>query len=448
MMDGPAPRLCTLTKEYPGQEYGYNLHAEKGKGQFVGVVDHGSIAEKSGLRTGDRILAVNGHSIIEENHTKVVTRIKSNPNECSLLVLDATAVEWYATRGLPLPTQPRSTTTHHDGMKPRPRLCELQKSSPNDEFGFNLHAEKGRGHFIGTVDPGGIGDRAGLQTGQRIVGVNGELIYPSTQHKDVVTLIKRSPVHTQLLVASEDVDSWYKENREEYSFSYVEDFPAHRSHAPSTVIPPHETITEAEAETVARRMTQEVIASVYEEHPLPLPEAPSVRHDTIDSSRPSIGVVPEPLGDDILDAVFAAIPITTQATVTSTAVDTVPQHAVHVEPVEQHQHVVEEVTYNPPVITPPQTSPLSQNSSGYGHSDSSHNGAYTPYNPAPPTNGHHHQYNDGPPAIGKGALADPFNDIFNLNAKEARERLRNNRRNQRSAVDMSLEEKHRLIMNM
>jgi predicted metalloprotease with PDZ domain len=52
-----------------------------------------------------------------------------------------------------------------------------------EEFGFNLHNERGKGHFVGAVDNGGIADRAGLETGQRIVGVNGNLIYPQSPHK-------------------------------------------------------------------------------------------------------------------------------------------------------------------------------------------------------------------------------------------------------------------------
>jgi C-terminal processing protease CtpA/Prc len=52
-----------------------------------------------------------------------------------------------------------------------------------EEFGFNLHNERGKGHFVGAVDNAGIADRAGLETGQRIVGVNGNLIYPQSPHK-------------------------------------------------------------------------------------------------------------------------------------------------------------------------------------------------------------------------------------------------------------------------
>jgi predicted metalloprotease with PDZ domain len=68
-------------------------------------------------------------------------------------------------------------------LRPLPLLVLLVKKTPGEEFGFNLHAEKGRGHFIGSIDKGGIGDRAGLVTGQRIVGVNGEFVHPSTPHK-------------------------------------------------------------------------------------------------------------------------------------------------------------------------------------------------------------------------------------------------------------------------
>uniref|UniRef100_A0A1I7X734 PDZ domain-containing protein n=1 Tax=Heterorhabditis bacteriophora TaxID=37862 RepID=A0A1I7X734_HETBA len=70
--DAPSPRLCVIEKTSVNQEYGYNLHAEKGRGQFVGMVDKNSPAELGGLRMGDRIFAVNGHSIVGESHKKVL----------------------------------------------------------------------------------------------------------------------------------------------------------------------------------------------------------------------------------------------------------------------------------------------------------------------------------------------------------------------------------------
>uniref|UniRef100_A0A0M3HIV4 DUF2185 domain-containing protein n=1 Tax=Ascaris lumbricoides TaxID=6252 RepID=A0A0M3HIV4_ASCLU len=62
--------------------------------------------------------------------------------------------------------------------------------------------------------------------GQRIVGVNGKLIFPATSHKEVVGLIKMNPLQTDLLVASEEVDRWYAENNEEFSFDYADRYNA------------------------------------------------------------------------------------------------------------------------------------------------------------------------------------------------------------------------------
>ena len=69
--------------------YGFNLHAEKNKpGQFIGKIDPGSPAEAAGLREGDRIVEVNGVNVNQENHKQVVTRIKAEPGQTRLLVVD------------------------------------------------------------------------------------------------------------------------------------------------------------------------------------------------------------------------------------------------------------------------------------------------------------------------------------------------------------------------
>uniref|UniRef100_A0A0K0F2N6 GH04176p (inferred by orthology to a D. melanogaster protein) n=1 Tax=Strongyloides venezuelensis TaxID=75913 RepID=A0A0K0F2N6_STRVS len=372
----PCPRLCVIIKKSIDQEYGFNLHAEKVRGQFIGAIDTDSPADIAGLRSGDRIFAVNGALIQGESHKQVVQRIKENPLKCELLVISEEGAEWYMknkiqiTPSLPnvirvcrewedsmRPNNYRSKRlsnfflTQNDNMflnnssftfkndddnnnrdlsmgffyslknemmknskrlrnfsspqlqkitrnvkcqslaadslslssflslspriesksnmvtlkanshtslvkqsqkspklsenivseeenqknfgsnnnilqqpmstlqtAPRPRLCYLKKNDPGEEFGFNVHLEKGKGHYIGVVDYNGIAYHAGLETGQRIVGINGQVIHPTTPHKEVVTLIKRTPLETSLLVASEDVDKWYTDNNIEYSF--------------------------------------------------------------------------------------------------------------------------------------------------------------------------------------------------------------------------------------
>ena len=99
--DAPRIRSCTLKKWADFQGYGFNLHAEKGKsGHFIGVVDDNSPAETAGVREGDKIIAVNGDSILDASHQQVVSKIKSDPGSVRLLVLDPEAEEYYRTRDI------------------------------------------------------------------------------------------------------------------------------------------------------------------------------------------------------------------------------------------------------------------------------------------------------------------------------------------------------------
>lgn len=85
------PRLCLMTKADSG--YGFHLHGEKGKsGQFIRKVESGSPAEASGLRAGDRVVAVNGVNVEKETHHqvrvvgKVLTSTSLTKSECNLFV--------------------------------------------------------------------------------------------------------------------------------------------------------------------------------------------------------------------------------------------------------------------------------------------------------------------------------------------------------------------------
>ncbi|VDM77796.1 unnamed protein product [Strongylus vulgaris] len=73
--DAPSPRLCLVEKLSPEQEYGYNLHAEKGRGQYVGMVD------------------------------KVVERIKENALRCEMLVISEEGARWYQEHGIEINLQ-------------------------------------------------------------------------------------------------------------------------------------------------------------------------------------------------------------------------------------------------------------------------------------------------------------------------------------------------------
>ncbi|XP_015240891.1 PREDICTED: Na(+)/H(+) exchange regulatory cofactor NHE-RF1-like [Cyprinodon variegatus] len=92
--DGPRPRLCHMRKGSSG--YGFNLHSEKNKpGQYIRAVDDDSPAQRAGLRPQDKILEVNGKSVVGLHHSEVVAAIKAGGNETRLLVVDAEAEEFF-----------------------------------------------------------------------------------------------------------------------------------------------------------------------------------------------------------------------------------------------------------------------------------------------------------------------------------------------------------------
>lgn len=97
--DAPFPRLCHIKKWSGCDGYGFNLHGVTGEpGHFIGSVDPGSPAEATGLKAGDRLIEVNGKNIQKDDHLQVIDRIKSNPKETCLLVVDQCTYLYYQRR--------------------------------------------------------------------------------------------------------------------------------------------------------------------------------------------------------------------------------------------------------------------------------------------------------------------------------------------------------------
>uniref|UniRef100_A0A3B5MJV1 PDZ domain-containing protein n=1 Tax=Xiphophorus couchianus TaxID=32473 RepID=A0A3B5MJV1_9TELE len=223
------PRLCIMAKGDSG--YGFHLHGEKGKnGQYIRKVEPGSPAEASGMRAGDRVVAVNGVNVERETHHQVVQRIKEVENETRLLVVDQetyeslrslhlTATEEMAvlgTEALPAASSPPvphmlHTHTHCSGVDPSelaPRLCHLTRSAGG--YGFNLHSDRSRpGQYIRSLDPGSPAERAGLRPQDRLVEVNGVNI-EGMRHTEVVAFIKKGGNETWLLVVDPETDGDFK----------------------------------------------------------------------------------------------------------------------------------------------------------------------------------------------------------------------------------------------
>uniref|UniRef100_A0A915D2Z8 PDZ domain-containing protein n=1 Tax=Ditylenchus dipsaci TaxID=166011 RepID=A0A915D2Z8_9BILA len=593
-----SPRLCVVKKSVDNQEYGFNLHAERGKGQFVGVVDDGSPAQKAGLKSGDRIFAVNGESIVGASHKEVVLKIKSNPMQCELLVISEEGAQWYQEHGIPINSQmpniirtceepiysdatayystssapwemqtspvvvskmraqlrfpskerdrqqvfssqvgpsannsqkkyverafyagvqskmstsARTSPKNDNGvqssvkspsvkaMPPRPRLCTLVKQGPVHEFGFNLHAERGKGHFIGNVDKDGIADRAGLETGQRIVGVNGQLIYPNTAHKEVVALIKRDPLVTELLVAAEEIDRWYTETGTPYSYERVTVFETdNRSKAPSSA-----------ASNTAHHPGGMAISTGYGNYD-PRPAAKTNGSSGVQSRRETVVSNPDRLQTTYMTRVDDVhhLPMRTQNAAivvsddhkTSIHVDTTQEesddgvHSQHsneiyqgcVQPSGSPDDLLEKVfsRVKPPAVR----TDLNGHNEDYENRQSNdlvNQEVRSTKELLVARNGHHHQLTEqtnkhpvplivssysnekksttGLPAVGLRDFPSPVStdshtstgsmvkdenkDIFKLSAKEARQLMKQKKKDPRMQ-NMSLEEKYKVIANL
>ena len=95
------PRLCHLIKRADFNGYGFNLHGEKDvQGQYIGLVDDNSPADRAGLKKGDRIIEVNGENTESSTHQEVIMRIKSGGDETKLLVVDKATDDYYKNNGL------------------------------------------------------------------------------------------------------------------------------------------------------------------------------------------------------------------------------------------------------------------------------------------------------------------------------------------------------------
>lgn len=111
--DGLRPRLCHMQKE--ANSYGFNLHSEKfSQGQFIRSVEENSPAQRAGLRAQDKIVQVNGVSVIGMQHSEVVAAIRAGGDETRVLVVSAEA-ENYFKRCHVVPTE-----EHISGPLPEP----------------------------------------------------------------------------------------------------------------------------------------------------------------------------------------------------------------------------------------------------------------------------------------------------------------------------------------
>ncbi|KAJ8409944.1 hypothetical protein AAFF_G00209850 [Aldrovandia affinis] len=230
------PRIANMSKGSDG--YGYFLRADpKVEGHFIKDIDHGSPAERVGLKDLDRLVAVNGEEVDSLDHDQVVNRIRQCGDSCSLLVVDEETDKIYKMAGvspllywdevkgaLPQTTPPASpkpvTPIPEPSPAPspalaqpttddyKPKLCKLEKTVAG--FGFHLNGIQGvPGQYIKEVVKCGAADRAGLKDDDIVIEVGGVNVEDSN-HEQVVKMIRDSGSSLVLLVAERRAYDYFK----------------------------------------------------------------------------------------------------------------------------------------------------------------------------------------------------------------------------------------------
>uniref|UniRef100_UPI003AAD4A68 NHERF family PDZ scaffold protein 4b n=1 Tax=Centroberyx gerrardi TaxID=166262 RepID=UPI003AAD4A68 len=205
----PKPRLCALRRD-EGQSYGFHLRVEMGcQGHIIRNVTSPGVAERSGLRDGDRLLEVNNCFVDDVSHPEVARKIKLSGHQLCLLVLDGEEYEQAVSRGQDLRTL---TRTHKaEGCKP-PRLCHISRD-PASGLGINFTPVEGeKGRFSVSLVAGGPAQRAGVCKGDRLVWMNGATVSDLT-HSALSKMVKKCGNHITILVIDSESENSYVRQR-------------------------------------------------------------------------------------------------------------------------------------------------------------------------------------------------------------------------------------------
>ncbi|CAI9621809.1 unnamed protein product [Staurois parvus] len=134
------PRLCTMKKGQNG--YGFNLHSDKSHpGQYIRAVDPDSPAEQAGLLPKDRIIEVNGESMVGKHHGEVVSAIKAGGEETTMLVVDPETDQYFqechVTPGQQHLSGPLPDKVVNGDLEKEDKLEHLENDSPRNSFVSN-----------------------------------------------------------------------------------------------------------------------------------------------------------------------------------------------------------------------------------------------------------------------------------------------------------------------
>ncbi|XP_061103962.1 NHERF family PDZ scaffold protein 4b [Conger conger] len=206
---GPELRLCVL-KRKAGESYGFHMRVESGcRGHVIRQVEPWGVAERAGLRDGDRLLEVNETFVDDLEHLEVAQSIQVGGPQLCLLVLGGEEYDQALSEGLDL----RALTRDHRGQDcARPRLCHITRD-PGTGMGISIVVVDGeRGKYSVSTAPGGPAERAGVQKGDHLVWINGAVASELTQSA-INKMVKRCGNHLTVLVIDSESEQSYARRR-------------------------------------------------------------------------------------------------------------------------------------------------------------------------------------------------------------------------------------------
>lgn len=154
-----------------------------------------------------------------------------------------------------------------------PRLAHLAKGETG--YGFNLHGDKNQpGQTISAVDKDSPADLGGLIEGDKVIEVNGENVESKT-HGEVVSLIKKKPNETTLLVCDKATLAYLKANNR----PCTADMANLSSVIPTEVEAPPQVMANGNATTEVVHEKIEESAPVAVEESTPTPPDPVTKYE-------------------------------------------------------------------------------------------------------------------------------------------------------------------------
>uniref|UniRef100_A0A8C4XGQ9 PDZ domain containing 3a n=1 Tax=Erpetoichthys calabaricus TaxID=27687 RepID=A0A8C4XGQ9_ERPCA len=231
----PSPRRCRL-KRSDEETFGFCLRLEEAtEGHVIRQVEPWSLAERSGLQDGDRVLEINGVFVDHLEHNKV----RKCHNHVALLVIDSASEESYTRRGITIvPAMAKPSNLPHFPHK-------LFLTQGPEGYGFLLRQERtsagrigetiwqqlrahmspallfascfllappiGVSHFLQEVDQESPAEHAGMCDGDLLLAVNGDPV-EGVDHEDIVAKIRASGSQVTLTVIDCKGSDFYAQN--------------------------------------------------------------------------------------------------------------------------------------------------------------------------------------------------------------------------------------------